>query len=75
MEEVSQEKPRIINILPHKPDYDYLKDKPRPAVNWDTSNGQWVGIYRNEIPNRLGEEILKYTDEYAATYQKPKNTL
>ena len=57
-------KTRVINILPHKPDYDYLQDKPRPKVNWDTPGGQWVGIYRNEIPDKLGEEILKYTDEY-----------
>lgn len=61
----------IINILPHKPDYDYLKDKPRPAINWDTPDGQWVGIYRNEIPDKLGEEVLKYTDEYEFEVWQP----
>jgi glycosyltransferase involved in cell wall biosynthesis len=71
MKKVDQMKTRIINILPHKPDYDYLKDKPRPAVNWDTADGQWVGIYRNEIPDKLGEEILKYTDEYEFEVWQP----
>ncbi|WP_017732489.1 glycosyltransferase family 4 protein [Nafulsella turpanensis] len=64
-------KTRIINILPHKPDYDYLQDKPRPKVNWDTPDGQWVGIYRNEIPDKLGEEILKVTDEFEYEVWQP----
>ena len=64
-------KTRVINVLPHKPDYDYLQDKPRPKVNWDTPDGQWVGIYRNEIPDKLGEEILKYTDEYEYEVWQP----
>lgn len=64
-------KTRVINILPHKPDYDYLQDKPRPEINWDTPDGNWVGIYRNEIPDKLGEEILKYTDEYEYEVWQP----
>ncbi len=64
-------KTKIINILPHKPDYDYLKDKPRPEVNWDTPDGNWVGIYRNEIPDKLGEEILKYSGEFEFEVWQP----
>lgn len=64
-------KTRIVNILPHKPDYDYLQDKPRPKINWDTPDGQWVGIYRNEIPDKLGEEILKVTDEFEYEVWQP----
>ena len=64
-------KTRIINILPHKPDYDFMQDKPRPPVNWDTPDGQWVGIYRNEIPDKLGEEILKFTDEFEFEVWQP----
>lgn len=64
-------KTRIINILPHKPDYDYMQDKPRPAINWDTPDGQWVGIYRNEIPDKLGEEILKYSKEFEFEVWQP----
>lgn len=64
-------KTRIVNILAHKPDYDYLQDKPRPAINWDTPNGDWVGIYRNEIPDKLGEEVLKYTPEFEYEVWQP----
>lgn len=64
-------KPIIINILPHKPDYDFKKDDPKPAINWDTPDGKWVGIYRNEIPNKLGREVLKYTSEFEYEVWQP----
>lgn len=64
-------KTHIISILYHEPDYDYMEDKKRPAVNWDTSDGNWVGIYRNEIPDKLGEEILKTTDEFEYEVWQP----
>lgn len=57
-------KTHIINILPHEPDYRFLQDKPRPAINWDTPDGNWVGIFRNEIPDKLGREVLRHTDEF-----------
>lgn len=64
-------KPHIIDILPHEPDYRFIKDKPRPEINWDTADGKWVGIYRNEIPDKLGREILKYTDEFEYEVWQP----
>lgn len=64
-------KTRIVNILPHKPDYDYMQDKPRPVINWDTPAGEWVGIYRNEIPDKLGGEVLKYTQEFVYEVWQP----
>ena len=64
-------KTRIVNILPHKPDYDYMQDKSRPEVNWDTPNGEWVGIYRNEIPDKLGEEILKCSTDFEFEVWQP----
>lgn len=64
-------KTRVVNILPHKPDYDYMQNDPRPQVNWDTPDGQWVGIYRNEIPDKLGEEVLKYSDEFEFEVWQP----
>lgn len=64
-------KPTIINILPHIPDYDFKKDDPKPKVNWDTPDGHWVGIYRNEIPNKLGREVLMYTDEFEYEVWQP----
>lgn len=62
---------KIINILPHIPDYDFLSSEPRPPVNWDTPDGNWVGIYRNEIPNKLGREVLKFTDEFEYEVWQP----
>ena len=64
-------KPRVINILPHEPDYRFMLDQPRPDVNWDTPDGNWVGIYRNEIPNKLGKEVLRYTDEFEYEVWQP----
>ncbi len=64
-------KTKIINILSHIPDYDFLKDEPRPTVNWDTPDGNWVGIYRNEIPDKLGKEVLKFTDEFEYEVWQP----
>ncbi|MFP4092011.1 MAG: hypothetical protein ACLFT3_17015, partial [Cyclobacteriaceae bacterium] len=57
-------KPYVINILTHEPDYRFMEGKPRPKVNWDTPDGNWVGIYRNEIPDKLGREVLIHTDEF-----------
>jgi glycosyltransferase involved in cell wall biosynthesis len=64
-------KTRIINILAHQPDYDFMQDKPRPAINWDTPQGSWVGIYRNEIPDKLGEDVLRFTDEFEYEVWQP----
>ena len=64
-------KTRIINILPHEPDYRFKSDEPRPPVSWDTPDGNWVGIYRNEIPNKLGKEVLRYTDEFEYEVWQP----
>ncbi len=64
-------KTRIINILTHEPDYRFKSDEPRPPVSWDTPDGSWVGIYRNEIPNKLGKEVLRYTDEFVYEVWQP----
>ena len=62
-------KPKIINILPHEPDYEFVGE--RPKVHWDTPDGQWVGIYRNEIPDKLGREVLQYTDKFEYEVWQP----
>ena len=64
-------KTKIINVLPHIPDYEFLQSEPRPPVNWDTPDGNWVGIYRNEIPNKLGREVLKFTNEFEYEVWQP----
>jgi len=62
---------KVINVLPHEPDYRFMADEPRPSVNWDTPDGNWVGIYNNEIPNKLGNEVLRYTDEFSYEVWQP----
>lgn len=64
-------KPKIINILPHIPDYDFKKDDPKPEIHWDTPDGHWVGIYRNEIPDKLGREVLIHTNEFEYEVWQP----
>jgi hypothetical protein len=35
---------KLIHIINHPPAYEEYEDKPRPAINRDTPNGNWVGI-------------------------------
>ena len=62
---------KILNILPHEPDYRFKENDPKPKINWDTPDGQWVGIYRNEIPNKLGREVLQLSDEFEYEVWQP----
>ena len=64
-------KTRVINILPHEPDYRFKANDPRPPVHWDTPDGSWVGIYRNEIPDKLGKEVLLHTNEFEYEVWQP----
>ena len=64
-------KPRVLNILTHEPDYRFKTEEPRPSVSWDTADDSWVGIYRNEIPNKLAKEVLAYTDEFIYEVWQP----
>lgn len=61
----------IVDVLPHEPDYEFIRGKSQPAVRWDTPDGHWVGLYRNEIPDELGGEILKRTDAFSYEVWQP----
>ncbi len=56
-------KPKIINIMPHGPAYNYSPDK-KPDVWWEKSDGSWLGFWTREWPDLLGEAVLKQTDQY-----------
>lgn len=43
----------------HPPAYEEYANKPRPAVNWDTPNGSWVGIWGNDWPDLIAIECIK----------------
>ena len=56
-------KTKIINILYHPPAYEAYINQPRPEINWDTPDGNWVGIWGYDWPDVIGNEVLKLTDE------------
>src|SRR4030042_7195755 len=58
-------KTRIINILPPPPAYEYVRGDARPEIFWEQAAGTWVGLFRGDWPDLLGEEILKITDEFS----------
>ena len=57
-------KTKIVNILHHTYAYEYIKDDTRPQINWDTPDGSWVGIWRGNWQDILGNEVLKLTDRF-----------
>ena len=57
-------KPKIINILQHPPAYEMYSNGLKPEINWNTPDGQWVGIAGYDWPNQLGNEVLKLTNEF-----------
>jgi len=57
-------KSKIINIIHHTFAYEYVKNDARPGINWDTHDGNWVGIWRGNWSDILGSEILKITDRF-----------
>jgi len=57
-------KSKIISIMDHPPAYDWHADQPRPAANWDTPAGQWVGISGYDWPDQLGRAVRAETSEF-----------
>ena len=49
---------RVIHIMSHPPSYDAYSNSPRPIINFDTPNGDWVGM-DNEWPVILSQEVFK----------------
>jgi glycosyltransferase involved in cell wall biosynthesis len=57
-------KTKIISIMNHPPAYDWYADQPRPAANWDTPAGQWVGIWGYDWPDQLARAARAETGEF-----------
>lgn len=68
---INKMKNKIINILHHPPDYYTYRNSPRPEINWDTPNGNWVGIWGYDWPDVVGNEVLKITDEFEYEIWQP----
>ncbi len=64
-------KTKIINILHHPPAYDSYRNQPRPKINWDTPNGNWVGIWGYDWQDIIGNYVLKYSDEFEYEVWQP----
>ncbi|UCG30876.1 MAG: glycosyltransferase [candidate division WOR-3 bacterium] len=64
-------KRKIINIMPFCPPYDLYWNDPRPRVNWDVPNGQWVGIWEYDWLNQIGTEVLMLTDDFVFEIWQP----
>ncbi len=54
---------KVINIVNHAPAYESHRGRPRPQVNWDLPNGNWVGIWGYEWHDLLGNNILAITND------------
>ena len=61
---IMSDKIKIINILDQPPAYEEWGHKPRPALNWNTPDGSWVGIWGYDWPDQIGEQVLKQSDEF-----------
>lgn len=55
---------KVINVMFHPPAYEMFLNEPRPEVNWDTKNSQWVGIWGYDWADLLGNEVLNITNEF-----------
>lgn len=63
-------KPLVVNIMPHGPAYHYAPDE-RPDVWWEKSDGSWVGFWKREWPDLLGEAVLRSNDQYTWEVWQP----
>lgn len=57
--------------MTHPPAYEEYADKPRPATNWDTPNGSWVGIWGYDWADLLSVEVRKICKEFAHEIWQP----
>ncbi len=64
-------KGRIIHVMGSPPPYDLYWDVPRPEINWDTPDGNWVGIYGSDWADLIGKEILKINKDFAHEVWQP----
>ena len=54
---------KVIFIITFAPLYKNFEQLPRPEVNIDTPDGQWVGFWGKDWGNQVGDHIKKYHPE------------
>ncbi len=62
---------KIIYIIQATPPYGLYENAGRPAINWDTPSGSWVGIWGYEWGDRIGSNILLYHPQYEFEVWQP----
>ena len=62
---------KIIFIIPFSPKYAEYADKPRPKYNWDTKDGQWVGIWGYDWGDLHLKSLVEYYDNYDCEVWQP----
>ena len=62
---------KIIFIITFSPKYAEYADKPRPKYNWDTKDGQWVGIWGYDWGDLHLKSLVEYYDNYDCEVWQP----
>ncbi|UCF70160.1 MAG: glycosyltransferase family 4 protein [candidate division WOR-3 bacterium] len=62
---------RIVNIRAQPPAYDLYWNDPRPRINWDISDGSWVGIWEYGWADLIGRQVLRYSDGFEYEVWQP----
>ena len=62
---------KVIYVIANAPAYHLYRDSPRPAISWDTNDGNWVGIWGNEWGNLIGNNVLKATSAFEFEVWQP----
>lgn len=57
-------KTKIIYFVDRPPAYTAYANHPRPKINWDTPDGNWVGIWGTDWANQIGDGILAVNQDY-----------
>ena len=64
-------KTKIIYVISQPPAYDLMKENSRPPIYWDTSDGNWLGIFERDWGVRLGNAILNKTNDLKFEVWRP----
>ena len=59
--------------MSHPPAYDSYIGYPKPEINWDTTNGSWVGIGGGKYDwgDQIGNDVLHENDEFEFEVWQP----
>ena len=62
---------KIIFVIPFSPKYAEYADKPKPKYNWDTKDGQWVGIWGYDWGDLHLKSLVEYYNNYDCEVWQP----